>query len=173
MSSDSSAAGSSVPPPAPAQAKLLKSPGLALLLSFLFPGIGQVYNGQPAKAFVFFAGFVASIYAVAEISPMPYALAIPFVVFYNLVDAYRSAALINARGAGSPPDPREEAVESPAWGATLVGLGLLLLLNNLGWLDLARLHRYWPVVLIVAGVLFIRSSRQKRKGAGTIDGGGF
>ena len=30
-------------------------PWLALVLS-LFPGLGQVYNGQPAKAFVFFSG---------------------------------------------------------------------------------------------------------------------
>ena len=40
---------------------------------------------------------------------------------------------------------------------------MLLLLNNLGWLDLERLQRYWPILLIVAGGYFIYSSFQKRK----------
>ena len=34
-----------LPPAMPAYATPPKSPGLALLLSFLFPGMGQVYNG--------------------------------------------------------------------------------------------------------------------------------
>jgi len=45
----------------------------------------------------------------------------------------------------------------------VVGVGVLLLLNNLGWLDLLRLQRYWPILLILAGVYFIYNSFQKRK----------
>src|SRR4029079_5133762 len=75
----------------------IKTPVAALLLS-VFPGIGQIYNGQPAKALVFFFAFVGCIWMSAEGNPMPFALMIPFVYFYGLVDAWRSAVAINARG---------------------------------------------------------------------------
>src|SRR5262245_32003766 len=151
------------PPHAPVatEPRSAKSPAIAFLLSALFPGIGQVYNGQPAKGFGFFLGFLGSIYATIEINPLPYAFFIPFVVLFNLVDAWRSASLLATRGALE----REELAESPIWGVILVVLGGLLLLNNLGWLDLARLSRFWPLLLIVVGAVFIRRSVQRRKGA--------
>jgi hypothetical protein len=40
---------------------------------------------------------------------------------------------------------------------------LLLLLNNLGWLRLAEFQRFWPALLVVAGVLFVRGSLARRK----------
>jgi len=155
--------------PAPAAApvspapKLPKNPWLAVILSS-FPGLGQVYNGQPAKAFVFFSAWVGSIYGAAEIDPFPFAFLIPFVYLYNLIDAFRTASLINGRAQGGLPAPEEEAFESPLWGGSLLVLGLLLLLNNLGWLHLAALARYWPVALIVAGAAFLYSSVQRRRG---------
>src|SRR5262245_65933056 len=82
--------------------RLPKSPGLALVLS-IFPGLGQIYNGQPAKAFTFFFSWVGCIYGAAEISGLPFGLLIPFVYFYNLVAAYRSAALINRPALGAQP----------------------------------------------------------------------
>jgi hypothetical protein len=166
------AAGPETPVPAlpPPQApRRPKSPGVALLLSVLFPGIGQVYNGQPAKAVFFFAAFVGAIYGAAEVDAMPFAFLIPFVILYNLVDAWRSAALINARAAGGLPEPLEDTAESPAWGAGLVVLGLVLLLNNLGILRLAALRQYWPVLLIAAGGFFLWGSIQRRKETGLGD----
>src|SRR5882672_674319 len=64
-----------------------KTPVVALVLS-LFPGIGQIYNGQPAKALVFFFAWAGSIYLTAETHPF-FAFLIAFVYFYNLVDAWR------------------------------------------------------------------------------------
>ncbi len=148
--------------PAPLVPKPPKNPVLALVLS-LFPGLGQVYNGQPAKAFVFFSAWVGSIYGAAEIDPFPFAFLIPFVYLYNLIDAFRTASLINARAQGGLPAPEEETFESPLWGGSLLVLGLLLLLNNLGWFHLAALARYWPVALIVAGAAFLYSSIQRRR----------
>jgi hypothetical protein len=158
----------SSPPPGMAPAggpyvRLPKSPGLAAFLS-LFPGLGQVYNGQIARAFVFFFAFVGSIYLTSEGYPFPFAFCIPFVFFYNMVDAWKGASLINARFLGGQGEVAEESsVESPAWGATLVAIGLLVLFNNLGWLDLDRLARWWPLVLILAGVWLIYASIQKKK----------
>ena len=160
------------PPPIPSQpapltmapvaaAKPIKNPWVAAGLSFFFPGLGQVYNGHIAKAFVFFGAFVSCIYAAIQIDPLPFAFGIPFSYLFGIVDAFRSAAL-----AGSRRGAAEEEVdaESPAWGITLVVLGLVLLLNNLGWLNLAALARYWPLLLIAAGALFLRNSI--RSGAG-------
>jgi TM2 domain-containing membrane protein YozV len=163
----------SPPPLPPAQpptfVKLPKNPTLALVLS-LFPGLGQVYNGQPAKAFVFFAAWVTGIYGAAEINPFPFAFIIPFAYLYNLVDAYRSAASINARYLGGGLVEEDESPESPAWGGSLVVLGIVLLAHNLGWINLAAVERYWPVFLIVGGVVMVYGSMKKRRGAETSGG---
>lgn len=140
-----------------------KSPLLALLLS-VFPGLGQVYNGQPAKALIFFFGWVAAIYGTAQISPFPFAFLIPFVYFYNLVDAWRSATFINQRVMGGQPAPEEETFESPWWGASLLAVGLLLLLNNLGWLRLSAAAQWWPLIMVVAGGVFVWASLKRRQG---------
>jgi TM2 domain-containing membrane protein YozV len=154
-----------LPPPAQApRPKVQKAPGLALVLAAIFPGIGQVYNGQPAKALVFFSGFVGSLWACIEYGPMPFAFMIPFAYFYGIVDAYRSAVLLNARGEGALPE--EDVIESPAWGAGLVLIGIVLLANNLGWLNLAALRDFWPLILVIAGVVLLYGSFQKRKGTG-------
>jgi TM2 domain-containing membrane protein YozV len=146
-----------------------KSPILALVLS-LFPGIGQIYNGQPAKALAFFFGWVGSIYLTAEANPF-FAFLIAFTYLYNLVDAWRSASAINARYAGGYGVAEEDAAESPAWGAVLMGVGALLLLNNLGWLRLAAMQRYWPLVLIAAGGAFLYGSVQRARRDGGSNGG--
>ena len=161
------------PPPLPPQpatyVKLPKNPTLALVLS-LFPGLGQIYNGQPAKAFVFFAAWVTGIYGAAEINPFPFAFLIPFAYLYNLVDAYRSAAAINARFLGGGPVEEDENPESPAWGGTLVVLGVVLLAHNLGWINLAAVERYWPLILIAGGVAMVYGSMKKRNAARTNGG---
>jgi len=158
------------PPPLPAPPPLPgpysqppKSPAAAVLLS-LFPGLGQIYNGQPAKALVFFLAWVGSI-AGAHDQPMPFGLMIPFVHLYNMIDAWRSATAINRRAAGGARLEEDAGVESPAWGGTLMVLGLVLLARNLGWLDLTAIARFWPVLLIVVGAALLRGSLQ-RKGNG-------
>src|SRR5512134_1498984 len=138
--------------------RLPKSPGLAAFLS-LFPGLGQVYNGQIARAFVFFFAWVGSIYLTASGHEFPFAFVIPFVYLYNLIDAWKGASAINARFLGGRTEPEEEpGVESPVWGGTLALFGVLILFNNLGWLDLDRLARWWPILLIAVGAYFVYAS---------------
>ena len=162
-----------LPPPLPptyaTAPRLPKSPILAVVLS-AFPGLGQIYNGQINKAVAFFGGFVASIFATHSIDAMPFALFIPFVFLFGLVDAARSSAAINTRFLGGKAEPEDDSLNSPAWGGVLVAAGLVLLLHNLGWLDIEWLKRYWPVLLIVAGLVFIRRSLEARKStAGSSD----
>ncbi len=143
--------------------QLPKSPGLAAFLS-LFPGLGQVYNGQIARAFVFFFGFVGSIYLTASGHEFPFAFVIPFVYLFNMIDAWKGSTAINRRFLGGEREKTEEAaVESPVWGGTLVAIGLLVLFSNLGWLDLDRLARWWPLLLIAVGTYFIYGSIQRKK----------
>ena len=162
-------------PPGPAvtaapYVQLPKSPGLAAFLS-LFPGLGQVYNGQIARAFVFFFAFVGSIYLTASGHEFPFAFVIPFVYLFNIIDAWKGATSINRRflGGDSESKMEEESVESPLWGASLVAIGLLVLLSNMGWLDLDRLAQWWPLLLIGVGGYFIYGSIQKKKAEDTAD----
>jgi hypothetical protein len=151
-----------LPPASPYAPRLPKNPWLAVLFSFLFPGLGQVYNGEIAKALVFFAAFVGSITLVAHDHPFPFAFLIPFIFFFGLIDSFKGASAINNRFLGGVL-PEEKPSESPAWGITLVVMGLVFLANNLDWLDFDRLARYWPVLLIGTGAYFIYGSVRKRK----------
>jgi len=148
---------------AAAPAKLPKSPGLALLFALVPPpGLGQMYNGQMAKAMVVFFAFTGSIWACVESGPLPFAFFIPFTIFFGAIDAYRSAALHNARFVSGQAIEEEPDGSSPAWGVMLIVLGCVFLLNNLGWLPLATLHRFWPLLLIGAGVFFLYGARTRK-----------
>lgn len=152
-----------------------KIPGLALVLS-LFPGVGQLYNGHIQKAFAFFATFAGSIYMAGEADVWLFGMFVPFVVFYAIIDAYRSATIINARAAGRPPEPEpeDEDVDSPAWGVILLSMGVVLLLNNLGVLRIVAVQRFWPLLLVIAGIVFLRRSLQRAEArrAGAVSTGG-
>ena len=150
-------------PPAAPYVRLPKSPGLAAFLS-LFPGLGQVYNGQIARAFAFFFAWVGSIYLTANGHEFPFAFVIPFVYLYNMIDAWKGATAANQRFLGGRSEPEEgPSLESPVWGGILVVFGMVILASNLGWLDLERLARWWPVLLIGVGVWFLYSSIMKKK----------
>jgi hypothetical protein len=155
-------AGAPGTPPVP---PTIKAPWVALVLSLIMPGLGQIYNGQFAKALTFFIAFSGSIYLITEGHPLPFAVFLPFIIFSNMIDAFRSATLINARGTSAVPE--EDDIESPGWGIGLAVMGVLLLLNNLGWLRLSGLVRYWPLVLIAAGVVLLRRSLQRKAGNGS------
>jgi hypothetical protein len=142
-----------------------KEPWVALLLSLVMPGLGQVYNGQFSKAIFFFFAFSGSIYLITEGHPLPFAVFLPFIIFSNMIDAFRSATLINARGTRAVPE--EDDIESPGWGIGLAVMGVLILLNNLGWLRLSALVPYWPLLLIAAGVVLLRRSLQRKADNGS------
>jgi hypothetical protein len=163
------AAPPALPPAAAPYARLPKSPGLAAFLS-LFPGLGQVYNGRIDRAFVFFFAWVGSIYLTSSGHEFPFAFVIPFVYLFNIIDAWKGANTVNARYLGGTRELVDEPeIESPAWGVSLALFGVLILMSNLGWLDLDRLARFWPVLLIAVGAYFVYSSVQSRKAGGKDD----
>jgi TM2 domain-containing membrane protein YozV len=151
------------PPPLPQAAympavpvKAARSPVVALILS-LFPGLGQMYNGQIIKALVFFFTWAGCIWLATD--DWHFGIIIPFVYLTNLVDAWRTASYLANRP--NPAFEFEEKLESPAWGIGLIALGAVLLMHNLGWLQLWSLGRYWPLLLIGAGVVFVWNAMKR------------
>jgi len=69
-----------------------KSPGLAAVLSFLYPGLGQIYNGQVGKAILFIILGAISIGLMFVV--IGYFL-YPIIWIIGMVDAYNTAKNIN------------------------------------------------------------------------------
>lgn len=69
-----------------------KNPGLAAVFSFLFVGLGQIYNGQIGKGIVF---FIAGIILTFTLFIMIGFILLPLFWIYNIYDAYNTAKKIN------------------------------------------------------------------------------
>jgi len=146
-----------VPPPVYRGSAHRRSPALAAFLS-LFPGFGHLYNGEIGKALAFFSAFATCIYIAAEGDGGPFfGLLAPFIVFYNMIEAYRSAERINLQsfsGVSTVNEPESNRL----WGWSLVAMGGLLLLHNLGLFSFAWIAKMWPLLMIAAGVVLLRGS---------------
>ncbi len=60
----------------------------------------------------------------------------------------------------TPPKERER---NPVGAVVLIGLGVILLMANLGWFSFGWVSHFWPVILITIGVLlFIKRQRGER-----------
>ena len=146
------------------------SPPLAFILGFI-PGVGAIYNGQYVKGLVHVViiGLVIAILnsdIPGNMMPLLGLLLAAF-WFYMPFEAYHTA---KARRLGQPVDPASSLIKVPGSDSrfpvapiVLIALGILLLLDNLGLLELRRVFRYWPVLLIAAGVymLYARMSASR------------
>ncbi|MEW6308075.1 MAG: hypothetical protein AB1492_03425 [Bacillota bacterium] len=84
--------------------KTQKEPYLALLLSFIVPGVGQFYNGDMNKGFIMLGTAVACM--ILNFTIIGLILGIPggFAVWvWGMYDAYKGAQKVNAEldGAGA------------------------------------------------------------------------
>jgi TM2 domain-containing membrane protein YozV len=70
-----------------------KNEGLAAVLSFLFLGLGQIYNGQIGKGILFIIVGVISVLSMLILIGF---LLYPLFWIYNIYDAYTTAKAINA-----------------------------------------------------------------------------
>ena len=153
------------PPPLP---RSDVSPPLAFLLG-LIPGVGAIYNGQYTKGLVHVAiiGMTISILnsnSAGNFEPLIVMLLVAFWA-YMPFEAYHTAS---RRRMGQPVDEGSSLVpirgsRFPAAPVILIALGVILLLDNLGLFEIRRAFRYWPVLLIGAGVymLYVRMSAPK------------
>lgn len=134
------------------------SPGLAFILG-LIPGVGAIYNGQYAKGLVhvLIFGLLISILssdAAGGLEPLIGMLVTVF-YFYLAFEAYHTA---RKRQAGEPVDEFSSLIQIGGQGSgtpwlplTLIGLGVLFLLNNLDLLRIRAVLKFWPVLMIGAG----------------------
>jgi hypothetical protein len=150
----------STPPPDVVNPEV--SPGLAFVLGFI-PGVGAIYNGQYVKGLIHVAcvGLIISILNSGPGSLEPL-LALMLVAFwiYMPFEAYHTARF---RRLGRPVDAVSSLIyiqgrssgKFPAGPVLLIALGILLLLDNLGLFELRRALRFWPAILIAAGIYML------------------
>lgn len=143
-----------------------RSPAAAVWLSLL-PGLGHIFVGQAlpnpearkayvTKGFLYGLMTVGLIYLTDQ-ADGPFGILIPIFWVYVMLDAHRCAVEANrAIEAGEQTPPSQATNGTPWLGWSAVGLGALLLLNNLFDFDFDWLWRFWPLALILVGVKLIR-----------------
>ena len=140
---------------------------VALLLSFVCPGLGAAYNGQTSKALVHFTIF-ASFFQMATVTDGTafFVLGVIGTWLFAAVDAVRTAQLIRA---GFAPDAEQDAISrrlygNPlAWAVTMISLGTVFLLHTLFNVQLP-VREFLPVVLVLlGGYMLFDWTRTRRK----------
>ncbi|HEV2492904.1 MAG TPA: DUF5668 domain-containing protein [Terriglobia bacterium] len=134
-------------------------PGVALLLGFI-PGVGAIYNGQILKAMVQVLIF-GSLIAISDKveSPMDtiFGLGAAAFYFYMVIDSYQTA---RRKLLGEPTEEwlglGDFKLNAPIGAALLIGLGALFLLDNLGIHVFSHISKFWPVLLIVIGLVLLQ-----------------
>lgn len=150
------------------------SPGVAFVLG-LIPGVGAIYNGQYAKGLVhvIIIGLTISILsndAARGFEPLVALLLAGFWA-YMAFEAYHTA---RRRQQGLVVDefsslfPSRGSNRFPVAPILLIVLGIVFLLNNLDFLQVERMIRFWPVLLIVLGVymLYLRMANSSDQNGG-------
>lgn len=142
------------------------SPGVALALGFI-PGVGAIYNGQLVKAMLqvlIFGSLIGLSHRVSGPFGTVFGLGSFAFYFYMVVDSYQTA---RAKQLGRPTPEwfglGELKMDAPLGAVLLIGLGVLFLLDNLGVPVFREVGKFWPVLLIGAGVLLFQ--RRMRRGA--------
>jgi hypothetical protein len=147
-----------VPPP---RAYAQTSPGLALALGFI-PGVGAIYNGQYGKG-ILHAVIWGILMSIADSRAMNGAgplMVITIMAYwaYMVLEAFHTA---RKRRAGEPVDEYSSILnlrsgrDLPIVAIGLIVFGGLLLLHTLDLLDFDRVARFWPVLLIGAGIYLL------------------
>jgi hypothetical protein len=136
------------------------SPVLAFFLGLL-PGLGAFYNEQFGKGiihlaiflFLFIIGVDGAVSGGAEAALW---ICIAALWVYMPVDAYRTA---KARLAGQNlDDPLENFSKGrPVGPLLIIAIGILLLLHNFDWFPWWRIQQFWPIILIIVGLLMFKN----------------
>jgi TM2 domain-containing membrane protein YozV len=141
------------------------SPGIALALGFI-PGVGAIYNGQVIKGMVqvlLFGSLIAFSNRVGGPFDAIFGLGAAAFYFYMVIDSFQTAkAKLMGREAPEWFGLSDMKMNAPIGAALLIGLGVLFLLDNFGIPVIRELGKFWPVLLIVIGIILL----QRRMGGG-------
>jgi hypothetical protein len=148
-------------------------PWLAFGLGWI-PGVGAVVNGEYTKAVVHIAIFAGTIALLnTNISAPAQAFLGIFLGFFCLYmpfEAYQTArrkqlATQASPGAAQPSITQPQfyqdfwsdwKLNAPVGGIILVIIGVLFLLDNMGFVYFDRIFRFWPLLLIAIGIVMLR-----------------
>ncbi len=161
------------PPPPPARrGPFERTPFLASILSVI-PGLGNVYNGLYQRALIIaltFFGLLATAINAGDGPVMGVVVpAMVFLWFFNLIDAYRQAVLINY---GYTPERGLPETLGPGRGSGNLVLGVVIFVLGLFGLiqhidpriDLSVLFDFWYLpFLFFGGWLFYRALVERRQ----------
>lgn len=153
---------------APQHVRRKTSQWVALLLSFIFPGLGAAYNGQTSKAVVHFSLFAGCLQLSSMTNaPAFFVLAAAATWLFAAVDAFRTAQLIRA---GLAPDAESDPItrrlygHPAAWAVLLITLGTLFLLNTLFGVTLP-VRQLLPAALVLLGAYMLFDFLRRGPGA--------
>lgn len=157
-------------------AKDRKSPGLAAVISAIFPGAGFFYIGNHLKGFIYMVIF-ASLIILEVNSSSEFNSSAPEIVFFGLMiagfyffqifDSYNEAKKTGYEII------KEEVTEVKKEEISLLGsiiiliIGILFLMRNLDVLCFRDIVKLWPFFLIVIGIKLIFD--YSKKGGGKKD----
>lgn len=148
-----------------------KSGFLAGLLSFIFPGLGSLYNRQVTKGLMFMVIFAGLVTLQTSGEGQPFAaLLLAGFWFYQLIDAVMTAKTINRKTLDG--DYVEETVDefpeivksgSVFWGIIIMVIGGILLLANFDIIDYGTIFDFWPLIIIAIGVKLVMDYMAKNR----------
>ena len=146
-----------------------KNPRLAALFA-AFPGLGHIYNGLYVRGITFFAIFISLIALTSRGNGM-LGPVVGFVWFFNVLDSYRQATLINYGyamdlGLTDLPNRPKAGQAGLAVGITFVLIGIMGLLDHYFLIDWDEVFDLWPgALLLLGGWLIWGAIRDRRKAA--------
>jgi hypothetical protein len=128
----------------------------------VIPGMGAVYNSEYMKAVTYFALFAALVVMGDRVHGVFGFGSFVFLIF-TMFDAYRIAeahAKARLEGAASPSGVQRKESTAVGWGALLIILGFVLLLQN--YLPYRFLSRAWPFGFILLGAYLVYVALKER-----------
>ncbi len=143
------------------------NPDTAFILG-LIPGVGAIYNGEYFKAAI-------HVLIFAMLIGLPSALLATAFYFYMPFEAYYTAKKRKLAAKGihvvTPIDQFYDQLQEHTggikdkefWGGFgLIVIGALYLLNSYDVISFRGARRFWPAVLIAAGVVLLLRSKEKK-----------
>lgn len=134
-------------------------PFIALVLSWVCPGLGAAYNGQTVKALVHF-GIVAGLFQMAVSTGMAMFIIglLGMWLFFLPLDAWRSAKIIRAGTA--PEEVGDLLIEKVTGNAKvsafiLIGIGVMFFINLAFGVNLL-VRGALPILLILLGLYLLK-----------------
>lgn len=147
-----------------------KSPGLAAVISAIFPGAGFFYIGNYLKGFIYMIIF-ASLIILEVNSSSGFHSRAPEIVFFGLMiagfyffqifDSYNEA---KKTGYEIVKEEVKKEEISLLGSIIILIIGILFLMRNLGVLYFRDIVKLWPFFLIVIGIKLIFDYSKKSGG---------